>query len=241
MTTRTAELVPTPKTNGLVRGSRMTYSRAIGALFLLGFITYGTGSLMTDSVVTAPDFLRTVPAHQTALLLGAFLMLLNSAVDIGKGVLFFPILERHGRRTALGYLAMMIFEVVLMAVGILCLLMLVPLAERVEDGQISAGLGQALGSLAVDSNLMAYQIGQASLGFGGIFLCVLLYRSGLLPRWLAGWGLAGYAIHMTGAMAEILGIHISLVLLIPAGLFELALAVWLIVKGFDREAYGQRA
>jgi hypothetical protein len=241
MTTQTAELTPTPTSNGRLRGSRMTYSRAIGALFLLGFITYGTGSAMTDSVITAPHFLRTVPAHQTALLLGAFLMLLNSAVDIGKGVLFYPVLERHGKRTALGYLAMMIFEVVLMAVGILCLLMLVPLAEQVEDGHISAGLGQALGSLAVDGNLIAYQVGQASLGFGCLFLCVLLYRSGLLPRWLAGWGLVGYAIHMTGAMAEIFDIHISLALLIPAGLFELTLAIWLIVRGFDREAYGEPA
>ncbi len=32
-------------------------------------------------------------------------MALNTVVDIGKGVLFFPILENHGKRTALVYLA----------------------------------------------------------------------------------------------------------------------------------------
>jgi hypothetical protein len=51
----------------------------------------------------------------------------------------------------------------------------------------------------------------------------------------------GYAMHMLGAIAEIFGIHISLIMLIPGGLFEVALAIWLLVKGFQPEAYGGRA
>jgi hypothetical protein len=57
----------------------------------------------------------------------AFLMLLNTGVDIAKGVLMFPILEGHGKRTAIAYLAAMTLEVALMAVGIVSLLLLVPL------------------------------------------------------------------------------------------------------------------
>jgi hypothetical protein len=226
---------------GVLIGSRMLSSRLIGALFLVGFLSYGVGSLLVNSVVGTPDFLATVSAHQTTLLLGAFLMLLTSAVDVGKGVLFFPILENHGKRTALAYLATMIFEVVVMAVGVLCLLMIVPLAQQAVDaGQAGAGWATALGSLAVDANTMAYQIGQASLGFGVIFLCALLFRTGLIPRSLALLGVVGYAMHMSGAIAEIFGIHISLIMLIPGGLFEVALAIWLITMGFQPEAYDGR-
>jgi len=32
------------------RGSRMTYSRLIGALFLLGFLFYGVGAALVTSV-----------------------------------------------------------------------------------------------------------------------------------------------------------------------------------------------
>jgi hypothetical protein len=219
-------------------GPRMTYSRVIGALFLAGFLTYGVGFQLVSSVVGSPDFLSTISAHQTTLVLGAFLMLLNSVVDVGKGVLFFPILEPHGKRTALTYLAAMIFEVVLMAVGALFLLMLVPLAQQgVDAGQASVGWAKALGSLAVEANTMAYQISQLSLGIGAVFLCSLLFRSWLIPRFLAGWGLIGYVLHAAGAIAEIVGIPISLILLIPGGLFELALAFWLLIKGFQPEAY----
>jgi hypothetical protein len=167
-------------------------------------------------------------------------MLLNSVVDVGKGVLFFPILENHGKRTALAYLAAMIVEVVLLAVGVLGLLMIVPLAQQgVDAGQASAGWAKALGSLAVQWNTMAYQIAEMSLGLGGVFLCSLLFRTRLIPRLLAVWGLIGYAILMAGAIAEIFGIHIGLIFSIPGGLFELALGIWLLIKGFQPEAYGQ--
>jgi hypothetical protein len=221
-------------------GSRTVYSRLIGALFLLGFLSYGVGTALVTSVTGAPAFLSTISAHQTTLVLGAFLMLLNSVVDVGKGVLFFPILENHGKRTALAYLAAMIVEVVLLAVGVLGLLMIVPLAQQgVDAGQASAGWAKALGSLAVQWNTMAYQIAEMSLGLGGIFLCALLFRVRLIPRWLAGWGLIGYAILLIGFIAEIFGIHISLIFSIPGGLFELALVIWLLIKGFQPEAYGQ--
>ena len=98
---------------------------------------------------------------------GAFLMIATAAVDIGKGVLFFPVLERHGKRTAVTYLATMIFEMALMTVGVLALLTIIPLADQAD--QLGAGTAQALGLLAVDANETAYQIGQLSLGFGCLF------------------------------------------------------------------------
>jgi len=214
---------------------RMTYARLIGALFLAGFVVYGVGFGLTSSVISAPDFLSTISAHQSTLVLGAFLMLLVAPVDVGKAILFYPIVENHGKRTALAYLAAMIAEVVLMTLGALCLLMLVPLGQSA----IGAGVGQALGSLLTETNTMAYQIGQLSLGIGGFFLCWLLYRTKLMPRWLAGWGVIGYVLHGTGAIAEIFGSPISLILLIPGGLFELSLAFWLLIKGFNSEAYAQ--
>src|SRR3982074_302269 len=85
-------------------GSRMTYSRLIGALFLVGFLFYGVGAALVTSVTGAPDFLATISAQQTTLLVGAFLMLLNTGVDVGKGFLFFPILQNHVKRRAPAYL-----------------------------------------------------------------------------------------------------------------------------------------
>jgi Domain of unknown function (DUF4386) len=223
------------KTSGSVR-SRMMYSRLIGALFLAGFLVYGVGFSLVTSVIGATDFLSTISAHQTTLILGAFLMLLNTGVDVGKGVLFFPILENHSKRTALTYLSALIVQVVFLDIGVLCLLMIVPLGQYVGQGW-----AEGLGSLLNQSNTMAYQIGQATLGVGGTFMCLLLYRTRLIPRPLAALGVIGYAIHTAGGIAEIFGIHVSLFLLIPGMIFELALPIWLFIKGFQPEAYAGRA
>ena len=223
-------------------GSRMTYSRLIGALFLLGFLFYGVGAALVTSVTGAPDFLSTISAHQTTLVIGAFLMLLNTVVDVGKGVLFFPILENHGKRSALAYLAFIIVQVVMLDVGVLALLLIVPLGQQAIDaGQASAAWAQGLGSLLSQWNTMAYSIGEATLGVGGLFLCSLLFRTRLIPRFLAVGGLIGYVSLMVGMIAEIFGIHVGLMLSIPGIFFEVGLPVWLFIKGFRPEIYSDRA
>jgi hypothetical protein len=242
----TARVIDNPNGESLKRSvlmnSRMMYSRLIGALFLAGFAVYGVGFSMVSSVIGAPDFLSTISAHQTTLVLGAFLMLLNTVVDVGKGVLFFPILENYGKRTALTYLAALIVQVVLLDIGVLCLLMIVPLGQYALDaGGASMEWATALGSLLTQSNTMAYHIGQATLSVGAMFMCLLLFQTRLLPRFLAAWGVIGYVLHAAGAIAEIFGFPISLYLLIVGGLFEVVLGFWLIFKGFQPEAYSGSA
>ena len=62
-----------------------------------------------------------------------------------------------------------------------------------------------------------------------------------MPRTLAAWGVIGYTIHIAGAIAEIFGIHVGLMLSLPGGFFELALGFWLIAKGFSSWVSTNRA
>ncbi len=211
-------------------GSRMVSSRLIGSLFLLGFVCYGTGFALVSSVIGAADFPASVPEKQTLLVIGVFLMLMNTAVDVGKAVLFFPILDRYGRRTALTYLAALIIEVVLLTIGALSLLLLIPIAGA------PAG-GHSLAPLAVAANAVAYQVAEMTLAIGCLFLFALLYRSRLIPRFLSVWGIAGYGILLAGSVAELCGLPVGTILSIPGGLLELALAFWLLIKGFAPTAY----
>ena len=211
------------------QGPGKRYTRIFGALFLAGFLVYGIGFGLVSSVIGAPDFLSTLAANSTLLLVGAFLMLLNTVVDIGKGVLFFPIAERRGKRTALVYLAAITVQVVLLDLGVLFLLMLVPLSEFVAGATASSA---GLASLLTQANTLAFQLGQGTLAFGALFMTWFLFKNRMVPRTLALWGVAGYAIHLVGAIAEIFGIHVGLLMSLPGGLFEVAFGIWLIAKGF---------
>ena len=167
-------------------------------------------------------------------------MLLNTGVDIGKGVLFFPVLEHHGKRTALVYLAAVIAQVVLLDIGVIFVLMLVPLGQvAVDAAGATPDWITGLGSVLTDANTTAYNVGQAVLSFGGVFLCWLLFHTRLIPQVLAALGVAGYILHLTGSIAELFGIEISMILLIPGAIFELGLAFWLLIKGFRPEPYAE--
>jgi membrane-bound metal-dependent hydrolase YbcI (DUF457 family) len=224
-----------PSPNG-VSGSRMKQSRILGGLFLAGFLVYGSGSSIVASLVGGTDFLSRIAGLQSLLALGAFLMILNTAVDIAKAVLFFPILERHSKRTALTYFAALIAQVVFLSIGALAILMLVPLSERAGEPGAAT-----LGTILIELNGMAYQVGQMTLGVGALFLCALLFKTRLVPRWLAVSGLIGYTSHVAGTIAELFGVEIGLYLTVPGFFFELALPLWLLIKGFRREAFDGRA
>jgi hypothetical protein len=221
-------------------GRRMFHSRLIAALFLAGFLFYGTGAALVSSVVSAPDFLETVAANQTKLVLGAVLMLLPIITDVWRAVVFFPILGRAGRSTALSYFGAQIISVAMFFVGVVSLLLIVPTSEHAVDAAgASVEWATALGSLLVRSNDYAYQIAQIALAFGSLSLWVYGFRVRLIPRAFAAWGLVGYVLLMAGCVAELFGVHIGTTMLIPGALFELALPVWLIFRGFDPSAYAR--
>jgi hypothetical protein len=114
---------------------------------------------------------------------GATLMLLNSAFVIGIGVLMFPILRAHNKAVAAGYLGTRIFEGVVLAIGVVSLVVVADSAA------------------ATHANSVSCNVGEAGLGIGSLSFCALLFRTGLVPRFLAAWGFIGYACFAGGKPA----------------------------------------
>jgi hypothetical protein len=189
-------------------------ARIVGVLFLAGYLAYGVGSLIAQGVVDSGDRSDSTALYAT----GATLMLLNSAFVIGIGVLMSPILRPHSKPIAAGYLATRIFEGLALAIGVVSLTVLT-------------------GSDAIDANAVFYSVAEAGLGIGSLFFCALLFRTRLVPRWLAAWGFIGYACFAGGNLLELGGVAgAGVVGAIPGGLFELTFAVWLLVRGFASTA-----
>ncbi len=213
--------------------STRTIGRIVGALFLLAFVTYGAGSALFATGSGTTDVLSHVANNQMQISAGALLMLVNSAVVAGIGVLAFPVLKPHHGISAYAYLISRALEAVMLAVGIVFLLVLIPLGQEfVDAGASNASALPALARVAQAGNHYSYQIAMIFLGLGSVMFCRVLFRARLVPRFLAVWGLVGYAIFATGAILEVLGYGVGVALSVPGGLFEIALGVLLIVKGF---------
>ena len=80
----------------------------------------------------------------------------------------------------------------------------------------------------------------AVFSVGALVLNAALYQSRLVPRWLSLFGLAGAAAYLTAGLLVMYGLEPlstpQVLLEAPLGLQEIALALWLIVKGFDSRA-----
>ncbi len=215
---------------------RMT-ARVVGVMYLAGFVVGIVGNGLIQSIIGGPDHLSTVSANSMMLAIGALLWLMAVAGDAAHGVLMFPVLKQHSERIAFGYLATRIVDAVFIAVFVLFMLLQIPLgSEYLKAVAPNTFYLQALSTLSIQANLYAYDIAMIALGLAGMMLCYLFYRAQLVPRWLAIWGLVGYAIIFCGMVSEVMGSGLGLVSSIPGGLWEVFIGGWLIVKGFNSSA-----
>lgn len=211
-----------------------TTARIVGVVYLAGFVVGIGGMALIQSALAAPDHLATLSANTMALAIGAVLWLLAVAGDAAHGVLMFPLLKQHSERMAVGYLAARIVDAIFIAIMVLFVLLQIPLGgEYLKTAPADAAYLHALSTLFSQAQLYAYEIGMSALGVSGLMLCSTLYRTKLVPRWLAAWGIAGYAIILCGMLSAIMGSGLGDLSSAVGGLWEVFVGGWLIVKGFN--------
>jgi len=211
-----------------------TTARVVGIVYLVGMVVGIGGNILILSILDAPDSLSAVSANSMLLAIGAVLWLMPAAGDVAHGILMFPVLRPHNERIAVGYLGFRIVNAVFIAVMALLILVQRPLAsEYLRAGSSDTSYLQALSTVFMQGQLYAYHFGISAVGVASLMLCFTLFRVRLVPRFLAIWGLVGYAIILCGSVLEVLGFDLLLIHTIPGGLWELFIGVWLIVKGFN--------
>lgn len=214
-----------------------TTATVVGVVYLVGFVVGIGGNLLIQSILGVPHYLATLSANSMTVGIGALLWLVAVAGDAAHGGLMFPVLKPHGERLAVGYLAARIMDALFIAIMVIFILLQIPLGSAYLNAAApDVAYLQALSTLLTQGQFYAYTIAMSTLGASGLLLCYTLYRATLVPRWLAVWGLVGYATFLGGSLVEIVGLDLQLVHTIPGGLWEIFVGGWLIAKGFNTPA-----
>ena len=218
-------------------------AKIVGALFLIAMVASLLGGGLVEAVVSAPDYLVAMAENETQVTIGVLLELINGLAVVGIGVLMYPVLKRHNESKALGYLALRIIESVFCCVIVLSPLSLLTLSrEYAQTGALDAAYAQALRTLSV-----AERAGAASLlipvflSLGGIVLYSALYQSRLLPRYISVWGFIGAVLILILNLLLTFNVAVgmlAMVFALPIISNEIFLGIWLIVKGFNKDAIG---
>ncbi len=222
----------------------MTSSRqsalAVGVLFILTFVTSIAGVIAYGPVLSDPNYITSAGADGRVFL-GAFLELMLIVTNIGCATVLFPILKRQNEGLALAYVAARIVECTFILIGLLSVLAVVTLrqtATATDAGSILT-IGKTLHAIHDWTFLLGPGFAD---GIGtGLILGYLMYRSGVVSRRMALFGVVGGPLLAASGLAVLFGVipqgsAPQGIATIPEIVWEAFLGLWLTFKGFKAAA-----
>jgi hypothetical protein len=226
-------IAPVRQTTDTNRGTAVL----VGALFLIATATFIFSNGLITPLLGSQNILGAIGSNSQRMIAGTLIGLIEGVATVGIALALYPILKRQHPALALGYAGMRIAELAIAAVGFgLGGLLLVTLSGTAANGTHSE-LGTVLVALRHWTIMLVY----VYTAVGGVMLSYVLFKTRLVPRGFSLLGLIGYPALLLAAVLDMLGFvdtvgGAGLVGLVPGGLFELLLPIWLIAKGFNSAA-----
>lgn len=215
-------------------------ARIVGVLFLIAMVTSLAGGGILESILNPQDYLVSVSADETQVLIGVLLEIINCAAVIGIAAMLFPVLKKLHEAFALGYLGFRVTEAVVLIAAVISPLLLITLSqEYVAAGVADASYYQTLGTLLLEARAqLAGLLTPVFFSLGAVLFYYLLFQSRLVPRFISIWGFIAVVLVLTWNLLETFGVSINagIVFGLPIILNEVFLGIWLIAKGFNSAA-----
>ena len=217
--------------------SDRTTARLVGWLFLGTFLFSIPGYLLYGPLLDNADYVLGA-GKDTQITAGALLEILTAICNIGTAVALYPLARRYTPRAAMGYVTLRVVESTIIVAGIISVLGVLTLRQQfagTADPETLTIAGQSL----VAFHDWTFLLGPGfCAGIGnGLILGFIMYRSGLLPRRLAAFGMIAGTFAVIAATGALFGVYErqsapQMLLTLPEMIWELTFGIYLIVTGF---------
>ena len=209
-------------------------ARVVGVLFLAQLTTAAVSySVILDPILYGPDFLVDVSQNSTMVRIAVFLDVFCGAAIVAIAVMLFPILREFSERIALWYIGLRAIEFTTIIISGIFLLTLLSVSQEYVQAAVPEPHLQAIGESFLRMRGWTQNMTLIVFSLGGFLFYFLLYRSRLLPRFISAWGLVGVTLVFAEIVLNTFGHGYGLMIMMPMGLNEIFLGIWLIVKGFS--------
>jgi hypothetical protein len=215
-------------------------ARVTGVLFLLSLFVPMLNWVLVNAKLIVPgnadETFRRVVAQGGLFRLGLVGDLWTAGIAVGLATGLYLLLRPVHRGWALAAFGLKLVEGVLMAAIALGNSAVFLVASEPGMATAAPGLGHFVGELFLTRMPLA-AFPMFFLGWNFAIFLSLLYRSGLVPRWLAGFGVVSYVLILVYSLLTLLLPEVASVVAIqslcwaPSCLFELAIGGWLLTKG----------
>lgn len=215
-----------------------TEARAAGVLYIIATVAIVASGPFVGSTGSS-DFLTEAAGAKNQVMVGTLLQLAWVLSVMFIPVVLYPVLKLHSETGALGFFSLRFTEALLSLTYVVIQLTMLSLSTEFVEGAGNLSAFESSAALLLEARDWSFALG-AGLAFNlsALLLNSTLYRSKLVPRWLAVWGFLGAALWMIVWFPQVFDIELGIleVAFLPIGLQEMVFAVYLIVRGFDSRA-----
>ena len=213
----------------------------IGFFYIVAAVSAVIAVIFYQPVLSDQWYLAVENGFETKILLGVLNDLLLVVSAVGTAVMLFPYIRKWNEHLALGYLCFRFMEAVFIAIGLVSILGLVSLSIQFESGSLTKENAQGAGFLLQAFHRWTFMLGpNLMLGINTFLYSYLLFKTGIIPQFLAIFGMVTAVLVFGAGLLDMFDIIEPVstakgILALPLGVYEMSLAVWLMVKGFNKQ------
>lgn len=211
-----------------------------GVLLIAGAVAaLAYAALERPALTTGMVNLAKIPGNTARLSAGGLTELAEAGTSVGIALALYPVLCKRSQGLALSAVVFRTIEAVMYTLAGVITLSLPGLARQYAHGAAPGhSTIQAIGNALAGVRQYAELTAVLAYITGALMYYTVLYRYRLVPRWLAGWGIAAEALLLAAAVSAAFShtpITSYTILIIPIAVQEQVLALWLIIRGFSPE------
>lgn len=214
----------------------------VGVLFITASVAGILSAVFSGTLMDDENYLIEIAANDVQMSTGALFLVIMAVAIALIPVAAFSILRLYNESLALTYVVLRSLEAVMFLVLAAVMGILLLISDRfVAASGVDDAFSSNLGTLLLDAVDVITPISIIVFTLSALILNYMLFRARLVPTWLAIWGLIGAAVYLvSGVIGVFDSSHTSstvgVLFAAPIGLAEMALAIWLIAKGFSRKS-----
>lgn len=215
----------------------------VGTLFLMALILNLIASGIMNPILDSPDYLIHTYPDKSIVILGTLLNFICAISMIFIPIVLLPVVRKEFKSLATGYIVFRALEGILFIFLAIKTLSIISLSkEFIQADQEIVSILQAMGNSVHAEIHWATIMYLIIFALGGAIFYILLYKSKLIPRFLALWGFLAIVLLFVGTLLGMFGLGIFSYMPLmkgmayfapPIALNELILGIWLIAKGFN--------